>query len=110
MVLRGLQIQSSSCSGFEMGKETEVLLMLRLTIIFSDFWSPMKNNSKACIHSHKLMLLFSEMSLLLSRSTMFNCYSMKILCIYPDCPYLQNTDAYVQICVQSAISKKSSTN
>ena len=77
--LQGLQIQSSLCPCFETGEETEVLLMLRLTFIFSNFWSPMKTYSKACMHSHKPMLLFSEMLLFSSRSTMFNCYSMKIL-------------------------------
>lgn len=87
-----------------------MLLMLTLTFIFSNFWSPMKNYSKVCIHSHKLMLLFSEMMLFSSRDTMFDCYSTKILCVYPDHRYLQNIDLYVHICVQSTISNKSSTN
>jgi len=93
----GLQIQSSLCPCLEMGKETEVLLVLRLPFVFSDFLSPIKNYSKACTLSHKLMLLFSEVLLFSSRSTVFNYYSMKILCVYPDCCYLQNIEADVHI-------------
>lgn len=83
--------------------------MLRLPFIFAAFQTPMENYGKTWIHSQKLMLLFSEM-LFLSRSTLFSGYSMKILCVYLDHPYLKNTNAHVQTYVQSVISNKTSKN